>query len=154
MDRPDLRAVARPEAIAAAVVAHVDEGTTEKFSHGAGHGAVSVRTAEHRGHEIVIRTSYEIVVDGRPFDPHVVIDNAGRVHYHGLPTRDFASMVDLVQKAIDAFPDDFADPDGHGEVGHGEVGHGDHGHGDHGHGAGGKRGGRHDRPRRASGEPK
>lgn len=76
----------------------------EHPEHGA---AVSVRTAEHRGHAILIRTRYEIEVDGQPFGAHINVDNAGRVQYHGLPTRDFGSLVDLVKRAIDAFPEDF-----------------------------------------------
>lgn len=118
MDRLDL--TADPEETVAAVAENVRR-QPPGGSHDGGHDAVSVRTAVHDGHEIVIRTTYEILVDGEPFDPHIVIDNGGRVHYHGLPTRDFASLVDLVAKAIDAFPDDFAhgayepgdDPGGH-----------------------------------------
>lgn len=127
MDRLDFSAAADPEAIAAAVVANVDQQSTDEFAHGGGHGGASVRTAVHNGHEIVIRTHYEILVDGEPFDPHVVVDNAGRVHYHGLPTRDFPSLVDLVAKAIDTFPDDFPPPgsapvDPHGEHQAGHAG--------------------------------
>ncbi len=55
-----------------------------------------------------MRTTYEITVDSAPFDVHLTVDNGGRVHYHGLPTRDFASVIGLVEKAIDVFPDDFA----------------------------------------------
>lgn len=67
----------------------------------------SVRQAEYRGHQIVVRTTYEITVDGRPFDVHLTVDNGGRVHYHGLPTRDFPSVIGLVEKAIAVFPADF-----------------------------------------------
>jgi hypothetical protein len=158
MDPLDISAAAKPEEIAAAVVANVDEQSVDEFQHGAGHGGVSVRTVVHKGHEIVIHTQYEILVDGEPFDPHVVVDNAGRVHYHGLPTRDFPSLVDLVAKAIDTFPDDFPAPtrepgtgettydetdeetDGTADVDTGDAGgsgdhdHGDHDHGDHDHG--------------------
>ena len=156
MDPLDISAAAKPEEIAAAVVANVDEESVDEFQHGAGHGGVSVRTVVHKGHEIVIHTQYEILVDGEPFDPHVVVDNAGRVHYHGLPTRDFPSLVDLVAKAIDTFPDDFPAPthdpgqtggtyedetddeetdvDTGGTGGSGGHDHGGHDHGDH-HGA-------------------
>jgi hypothetical protein len=63
----------------------------------------------HRGHEIEVRTSYSITVDGRPFEVQPSVNNAGLVHYHGLPTRNFPSVMDLVTTAIDTFPDDFAD---------------------------------------------
>ena len=81
----------------AALIAHAGH------PHGGG-DLTSVRDAEYKGHRIVVRTTYEITVDGRPFVVHLTVDNAGRVHYHGLPTRDFASVVGLVQKAIDVFP--------------------------------------------------
>jgi hypothetical protein len=110
MDPLDLASAARPDRIAAAVAANTaddEAGAGPHTGHGPGGELASVRTATHEGHEIVIRTRYEIEVDGQPFSPHVVVDNAGRVHYHGLPTRDFASLVALVEKAIDVFPDDF-----------------------------------------------
>lgn len=146
MDRSDLVAAAQPERIAATVRA-AGPGEPDDGGHGAGHGAgpgVSVRTATHNGHRIVVRTSYEIEVDGEPFTPHVVIDNDGRVHYHGLPTRDFESLVALVAKALDVFPEDFpAGPPDSGGTGH-EHGHG-RGHGEHEHGGQGDGGnGGHD----------
>jgi hypothetical protein len=66
-----------------------------------------MRYASYEGHDITVRTTYEIKVDGEPFAVPVTVDNNGRVHYHGLPTRDFASVIDLVKKAIDTFPEDF-----------------------------------------------
>jgi len=127
IDRTDLAAAAQPEQVVAAIAANTaDADDTRALAHGGGGDLVSVRTATHNGHHILIRTRYEIEVDGKAFQPHVVVDNAGRVHYHGLPTRDFASMVALVKKAIDVFPDDFntTEPD---------DGHHDHG-GGHEHG--------------------
>ncbi len=137
---PDLTAAVAPDAVRAALRVHGDELATASRPH---HPSAlsSVREASHRGHEIVVRTTYSITVDGRPFEAHVTVDNAGRVHYHGMPTRDFASVVDLVTKAIDAFPDDFSPaspaPPDPGHAGHGEhQGHEEHpGHEEHrGHG--------------------
>lgn len=102
----DLRSAAAPEAMRAALAARADELATASHAHQTGTLA-DVREAEYRGHRIEVRTSYAITVDGRPFDIHVVVDNEGRVFYHGLPTRDFASVIELVEKAIDLFPDDF-----------------------------------------------
>ncbi len=113
-DAPDLTSAAAPEAIRAALAARADETATAAHPHRTA-ALADVREAEHRGHRIEVRTSYAITVDGRPFDIHVVVDNEGRVFYHGLPTRDFASVIALVQKAIDQFPDDFGPgPDPHG----------------------------------------
>ena len=120
----DFAAEATPERIKAALAQRlaVEGGELPHKEHEGEHpDAVSVRTVTHRGHRIVVRTRYDIEVDGHPFNPAVTVDLGGRVHYHGLPTRDFSSMVDLVCKAIDTFPDDFeqASPrDGEGHPGH------------------------------------
>ncbi len=108
MDTAQLKQATQPEAVRAALRAHADE-----LAHAAGpaHGGAAgdVRTACYEGHEIVVRTHYEITVDGEPFDVHLSVGNNGRVHYHGLPTRDFTSVIDLVTTAIDIFGDEFAD---------------------------------------------
>ena len=105
-DAPDISDAAAPDAMRAALAARADELTTAGHSHHTG-AVADVREAEYRGHRIEVRTTYAITVDGRPFDVHVVVDNEGRVFYHGLPTRDFPSVITLVEKAIDTFPDDF-----------------------------------------------
>jgi len=117
MDRPDLGAAAQPDALRAALAANADHLRTTGHAHPASEIA-SVRAATYKRHEIVIRTTYEITVNGHPFDAHVNVDNSGRVHYHGLPTRDFSSTVSLVKKAIDYFPEDFplaGSAHGHGQ---------------------------------------
>ncbi len=127
----DFAAEATPDRIAGAIAEQVAAaGGSLPHSHheGAQPQAVSVRTLSYRGHEVVIRTKYEIEVDGRPFSPQITVDMGGRVHYHGLPTRDFASMVDLVRKAIDTFPADFqpgawGEPGGHHHPGGGGESH-------------------------------
>jgi hypothetical protein len=108
-DVPDLSEDASPERMVRAIAENVAATDPSPHDHHGGDRAqtVSVRTAEHRGHRISIRAVYEIEVDDQPFNPQVIVDNAGRVHYHGLPTRDFASLVDLVKRAIDTFPEDF-----------------------------------------------
>ncbi len=107
MDTDELRAYTSPDALLAALREHGDELGHAGTEH---HPAAreSVRTLTHRGHEIVVRTSYSITVDGRPFDVQPSVNNAGLVHYHGLPTRNFPSVMDLVTSAIDTFPDDFS----------------------------------------------
>ncbi len=101
-----LARTSNPDVLKESLIAHADDLREAAHAHHMG-PLTSVRSISHRGHEIVIRTTYEITVDGEPFDAHVTVDNAGRVHYHGLPTRDFPSTVDLVKKAIDYFPVDF-----------------------------------------------
>jgi hypothetical protein len=67
----------------------------------------SVREVEYKGHNIIIRTHYEIRVDGKPLGGHIYVDNSGRVSSHAMPTYSFVSTVDLVKKLIDAFPSNF-----------------------------------------------
>lgn len=120
MDYQDLVAASQPDALRAALAANADELRRAAQEHHGGE-LVSVRQTRYQGHEIVVRTSYEITVDGEPFNVHLTIDNDGRVHYHGLPTRDFPSVIGLVKKAIDVFGDEFgtgspgqpADPEPH-----------------------------------------
>ena len=128
----DLRSEAAPEAMRAALAAPAGELSTASHAH---HPAAlaDVREAEYRGHRIEVRTTYAITVDGSPFDIHVVVDNEGRVFYHGLPTRDFASVIELVEKAIDQFPDDFPGPEPGGNgAGHAHGPDHAHTHEDHG----------------------
>ncbi len=110
VDYQDLVTASKPERLRAALAANASDVRAAASQHHAGELA-SVRTESHRGREIVIKTIYEITVDGRPFDIEMTVDNGGRVHYHGLPTRDFPSAIDLVKKAIDFFPDDFDEAD-------------------------------------------
>lgn len=68
----------------------------------------SVREVEYNGHRIVIRTHYQIEVDGKPLSGHVYVDNSGQVSTHAMPAYSFASAVDLVKKLIDTFPANFS----------------------------------------------
>jgi hypothetical protein len=106
MEHEELAAAVEPDALRASLAANAERLRGAAHAHHGGKGA-SVRSATYKAHEIVIHTTYEITVDGDPFDADVIVDNSGRVHYHGLPTRDFTSTVALVKKAIDLFPEDF-----------------------------------------------
>ncbi len=66
----------------------------------------SVREAEYKGHHIVVRTTYDIRIDGKPVTGHMGVTNDGRVHYHPVPNVSFSSAIDLVKQLIDIFPDD------------------------------------------------
>lgn len=85
--------------------------------HGAHHGAnVSVRTTIHKGHEIEVRTTYEIMVDGKPLEGHMGVGDDGRVHYHPIPNYSSGSMLDLIRSVIDAFPEDYPSVKKHKKV--------------------------------------
>lgn len=91
---------------------------------GLGHGdheaeLVSIREVNHGEHKIVIKTTYEVSVDGVPLATHLHVLNDGSLHSHALPNYMFLSAVDLVKKIIDLFPDDFTSiQSGHGHGGH------------------------------------
>ena len=70
----------------------------------------SVRESRYKGHHIVVRTRYEIEVDGKPVTGHLGVGNDGQVHYHPMPNVAFASAIDMVEHLIDIFPEDFGGP--------------------------------------------
>jgi hypothetical protein len=82
------------------------------------HMSGSVREADYKGHHIVIRTTYDIRVDGVPLTGHLGVTDDGRVHYHAVPNVSFASAIDTVKEIIDVFPDDFTGRRRHGASGH------------------------------------
>jgi hypothetical protein len=72
------------------------------------HGeSVVTREADYKGHHIVVRTKYEVEVDGKPLMGHMGVNDSGSVHYHPVPNLSFASALDMVKKIIDVFPDEF-----------------------------------------------
>ena len=81
----------------------------QTHTHMHGQAMESVREASYRGHEIIIRTTYQIEVDGRPITGHMGVSNDGQVYYHGIPNVSYASAVDMVKQLIDTYPDDFAE---------------------------------------------
>jgi hypothetical protein len=124
MDPKTLQSASQPATLARYLAdvpsAHAHDGGTEM---------ATVREDDYKGRHIVIRTTYHIEVNGTPFEGQLALDNAGRVHCHALPNYQFASAVEMVQRLIDIFPEDFPasqdgghDTDGHGG-GH-EAGHG------------------------------
>jgi hypothetical protein len=79
--------------------------------HAGGHAVVisGVRTTECGGHNIQIKTSYEIAVDGVPFAGHVELDNSGRLHTHACPYHEFASATEMMRHIVEAYPESFGD---------------------------------------------
>ncbi len=81
-------------------------GETQEHQHPT---SETIREADYEGHHIVIRTTYQIEVDGKPVTGHMGVTDDGRVHYHPVPNISFASALDMVKQLIDIFPDDFAE---------------------------------------------
>jgi hypothetical protein len=71
------------------------------------HDSVVTRETDYKGHHIVVRTRYEVEVDGKMLMGHMGVNNSGAVHYHPVPNLKFASALDMVKKIIDVFPDEF-----------------------------------------------
>ena len=98
---------------------------TDMHAHG---GTDSVRQADYKGHHVVITTTYEITIDGKPFTAALGVANDGRVHYHGMPNVGFDSAIDLMKAVIDTFSGDFGGGD-HGDDHGGHQNGGTHDHG-------------------------
>ena len=104
-----------PEALIESVARQQEDLAEHAHQHG-GHKTPleTVRESTYRGHRIVVKTTYSITVDDVSVEGHLGVSNDGQVHYHAIPNLGFASAIDLVEKLIDAFPDDFEDPPGYG----------------------------------------
>jgi hypothetical protein len=72
-----------------------------------GHSLESVRKVTYKSHQIVVKTLYEIHVDGKPLVEHIDVGNNGSVHSHTFPNYSFPSTIDFVKKLIDKYPDSF-----------------------------------------------
>ncbi|MFN2503213.1 MAG: hypothetical protein ABR540_03085 [Acidimicrobiales bacterium] len=138
MDKTTLARAADP----AVFVPYIKENAPVLPTGGHGHRSIqTTRTDTYRGHKIVVRTSYEIEVDGESVNGHLGVGNDGRVHYHPLPNYSFTSAIELAHQLIDSFPERFCqcgeegDHSAHGDHGaHGAQG--EHAHGEHAHGGG------------------
>ena len=104
---PTRRVIARPTAKSIASYVKRNAKHVKKIQKHRHESSESVRKADYKGHHIIVRTNYEIEVDGRLVMGHMGVSNDGQVHYHPVPNLSFASAVDLVKQLIDIFPDDF-----------------------------------------------
>ena len=110
MEQSELARAADPTSIAEHVARNAP--AFRRAAHEHGEPKPNVREASYRGHRISIQTSYRIEIDGRPLAIPIHVGNNGQVHSHILPNFVFSSVTDLVERVIDAFPSDFAPPDG------------------------------------------
>lgn len=104
MDIKKLAQAAEPEKLAKYVA-----GVTPAHGHDHGNdGSVeTLREDEYQRHNIVVRTTYKIEVDGKVLRVPLALGNDGQLHCHSLPNYQFASAIDMVKRLIDSFPDDF-----------------------------------------------
>jgi hypothetical protein len=108
MNADKLAEAAHPNALSTYLV----QQPMSMHHHGAGAGAPveSRREAEHNGHQIVIRTTYQVEIDGQVVDLPLGVDNDGHVHCHSLPNYQFNSAIDMIKQVLDTFPGDFGKP--------------------------------------------
>lgn len=99
--------------------------------HGHGHAENQLREEYYNGHHIVIKTTYEVTVDGKMFHASLGVSNSGNVQYHGIPNVGFASAMDLMRCVIDQFPEEFTKPEKVKSANRGEQDHAVHDHGMH-----------------------
>ena len=74
--------------------------------HGKG-GQEIIRQDDYKGHHVIVKTTYNITIDGQVVTGHIMLTNLGQVQYHGLPNHSFDSAVELARALIDNFPEDF-----------------------------------------------
>lgn len=94
------------------------------------HSHEIVRTDTYRGHEIVVRTTYVLEIDGETVTADLHVDNNGNVMCHAIPVYRSASMIDLSHRLIDVFPDAFDSNQKPKKVSGGSTSESHHGHGD------------------------
>lgn len=117
MEINELETAATPAQLAAAVDLYQDD--LHRLHHGHGAGSGSVRQVTYKGHDIRITTTYHIELDGAEITGHLLVNNAGSVHYHAIPNQEFASAVDLVKRIVD-LSDGLDEPVAPGPPHHGE----------------------------------
>lgn len=68
----------------------------------------SIRKANYKGHDIHVRTTYEIKIDGDFYRGHLHVDDEGHVHGHSIPYMTYGSTIDFVKCLIDLYPDTYS----------------------------------------------
>lgn len=72
------------------------------------HGpSASTRETTYQGHAVVIRTTYEVSIDGTPIQVPFHVDENGNVSCHAVPNYQASSALDVARRIIDAYPHHF-----------------------------------------------
>lgn len=79
--------------------------------HSGGHDYLleKVEEFEHEGHKVVVRTRYEIEIDGEPVKTHVSIRSDGRFFSHALPYFTFSSPRQMAEALAEYYAKDLLD---------------------------------------------
>ena len=83
---PTSRAIVRPTAKSIASYVKKNARQVKKAQKHKHEKSESIREADYKGHHIVVKTHYEIEVDGRLVMGHLGVTNDGQVHYHPSQT--------------------------------------------------------------------
>jgi len=67
----------------------------------------SSRIFSKAGHEIEIKATYQVFVDGVAVELHFSVGQDGKVSSHLLPYETFSSLVDMVARIVESFSEDF-----------------------------------------------
>jgi len=99
MEQHELEQLATPAQLRAALDLY--QGELQRLHH-MHHGTEeSVREITYKGHNIRIGTRYRIELDGQLITGHLLVNNAGQVHYHAIPNQEFPSAVDVIKRIVD-----------------------------------------------------
>lgn len=82
------------------------------IDHEGQHDGTLVRETEYGGHTVRVETQYKILVDGKLLQPQLILNSMGQVMTHAMPYEQFSSVIDLICRLIDRFPDEFENIDG------------------------------------------
>lgn len=107
---PDLSSLARlsPDKAATSHPAWIKKAFPSYVSARGHHADSTTRETTHKGHKVKIVTTYKVLVDGKEIQPHLTVDNGGRVYSHAMPFTNFGSALDLVCAVIDQYPEAFS----------------------------------------------
>lgn len=78
-------------------------------SGGRDHPLEKVEEFEHEGRKILVRTRYEIEIDGVPVKTHMSIRSDGRFFSHALPYFSFSSPREMAQALAEYYGKDLLD---------------------------------------------
>jgi len=87
------------------------------------------------GRDLLVKTSYEVFLDGEAIAFHLMVNNEGRLWSHLCPYRTFATAPELISYILEHAPDALvglrkAQGHGHHEMNHHEMDHSKMKHGE------------------------
>ena len=72
---------------------------------GHAHGPTeNIRTADYRGHDLEIRTTYQVFIDGAQIAVPFHVGDDGQVTCHAVPNYSSPTALDVARRIVDAYP--------------------------------------------------